>query len=372
MRSANDMIWRCDLERHNAAFREPIAAAVRRVLESGRYTLAGEVAAFEREFAAYLGVDHVVSVANGTDGLILALRALGVGPGDDVVTTPFTAIPTVSAIVAAGARPVFADVDPRTFLVDVDQMAAAVSARTKVVMPVHIFGNVADVERLRALLPAHVRIVEDACQAHGSTLRGGQAGTMADAGVFSFYPTKNLGGCGDGGAIVTRDEGLAKRLRLLRMYGMTDKDHTVTDGVNSRLDEIQAAILRVKLPHLDAMNRRRAEIAQCYRARLDERWFEHQAIPEGVFCNYHVHAVRFRGDRQRLIDGLERVGVQTNVYYVLPLHLQEAHRHLGFGPGAFPQAERLCGDVLALPMYAELDDATVDIVIERANTCAAP
>jgi dTDP-4-amino-4,6-dideoxygalactose transaminase len=364
------MIWRCDLSRQYIAFREPIEAAVRRVLESGRYTLGAEVAAFEREFAAYLKAPHAVSVANGTDGLILALRALGVRPGDEVITTPFTAIPSASAIVAAGARPVFADIDADTFLVDPASVVSRVTAKTRVVMPVHIFGNVLDVEGLARELPRDVKILEDACQAHGSTRSGRQAGTFGHAGVFSFYPTKNLGAYGDGGAVTTADATLAADLRLLRMYGMSDKDHTVRDGVNSRLDEIQAAILRVKLPHLDDMNRRRDAIAARYRAGLDPERFRHQVIPDGVRSNWHVYAVRFRGDRDRLVAALEAADVQTNVYYPLPLHLQEAHRHLGYRAGDLPRVEKLCEEVIALPMYPELDDATLDIVIERVNSCA--
>lgn len=364
------MIWRCDLVPQYEAYRESIEAAMRRVLTSGRYTLSAEVAAFEREFAAYLGVRHTVGVANGTDGLILALQRLGVRPGDEVVTTPFTAIPTVSAIVAAGARPVFADVDPMTFLIDLEQVAQRVTGKTRVVMPVHIFGNVVDVPALRSALPSHVRILEDACQAHGSSLNGQKAGTFGDASVFSFYPTKNLGGYGDGGAIATNDEALTTALKLARMYGMVDKDHIVVDGVNSRLDELQAAILRVKLPHLEAMNRRRQAIADRYRAELDRELFLHQVIPPGVRCNYHVFAVRYRGDRDRLVADLEAAGVQTNIYYVLPLHLQQAHQHLGYRKGDLPASERLCHETIALPMYPELDDATLAEVIRRVNDCA--
>ena len=364
------MIWRCDLERQYAAYRNEITAAIDRVLASGRYTLATEVAAFEREFGSYLRIREVIGVANGTDGLILGLRGLGVRRGDEVITTPFTAIPTVSAIVAAGARPVFADVDPDTFLIDLDDAAARVTARTRAVVPVHIFGNVVDVPELARRLPASVRILEDACQAHGSTRDGVYAGTFGDAGVFSFYPTKNLGGYGDGGAIVTAHEALAAELRLMRMYGMTDKDHTVMDGVNSRLDELQAAILRVKLAHLDDMNACRDQIAARYRAELAPERFVHQSIAAGVRTNHHVYTVRFGGDRDRLAAALEAADVQTNVYYALPLHLQAAYRHLGYVPGDLPHSERLCREVLALPMYPELPRTELDMVIERVNRAA--
>ena len=364
------MIWRCDLVPQYEAYREEIHAAIARVLPTGRYILAGEVAAFEKEFAGYIGVQHGVGVANATDGLTLALMALGVGPGDEVITTPFTAIPTGSAIVDAGAKPVFVDICSDTFLMNPDKVAAAITPRTKAIMPVHIFGNVLDVPRLRELVPAHIPIIEDASQAHGSTLDGRRAGSFADAAVFSFYPTKNLGGYGDGGAVVTNNTELDGKLRRLRMYGMTDKDHTVTHGVNSRLDELQAAILSVKLKHLDAMNRRRNEIAERYHRELDPRFFIHQRIPAGVVGNYHVFACRFRGDRAKFMAAMDAREIQTNIYYVLPLHLQKAHVASGQKAGSLPVAEAVCHDALALTMYPELPDETLTLVIRAANECA--
>jgi dTDP-4-amino-4,6-dideoxygalactose transaminase len=368
--SAQDFVHRCDLRAHYLAHKEEILDAIHVTLESGRYTLADQVQAFEQEYAEYLGIRHAVGVASGTDGLILALKALGVGTGDEVVTTPYTAIPTVSAIVAAGATPVFADIDPETYLVDVEQMAAAITSRTRAVMPVHIFGSVVDIPHLRRRLPPRVRIVEDAAQAHGSTLRGRKAGTFADVGVFSFYPTKNLGGYGDGGAIVTEDAELAGRVRLLRTYGMTDKDHIVDHGVNSRLDELQAAILRVKLRHLDRMNASRRRLAQRYYDEVRGGLLRYQVVPDGVVTNHHILAARVPGRRDALIAWLSRHGIQSNVYYLVPLHLQQANRHLGYVPGSLPNVEAVCAEAIALPMYAELPDTTLSRVVECVNAFA--
>lgn len=232
------MILRCDLAAQYRRYEKEINAAIQKVLESGRYTLAEEVSAFEADFAKYLGCKYVIGVGNGTDGLILSMKAVGVGEGDEVLTTPFTAIPTVSAIIAAGAKAVFVDIKKDSFLIDIDRIPKFVTAKTKAVIPVHIFGNVVDVDRLKRIIPNNIPIIEDAAQAHGCKMNGKYAGTMGDIGVFSFYPTKNLGGYGDGGAIVTNNPDIAEQLKLKRMYGMVDKDHIVINGVNSRLDEL--------------------------------------------------------------------------------------------------------------------------------------
>jgi dTDP-4-amino-4,6-dideoxygalactose transaminase len=362
------MIWRCDLVPQTEAYRTEILQAIERVLPSGRYILAGECAAFEQEYANYLGAKHCTGVANGTDGLTLALRAFDIGLGDEVITTPYTAIPTASAIIDAGATPVFVDIDPDTFLIDLNQVIKAITNRTRAIMPVHIFGNVVDIPKLRSLLPESIHIIEDAAQSHGSTFRGVQSGTMGDAGVFSFYPTKNLGALGDGGAVVTNCADIDARLRLLRMYGMVDKDTIVCDGVNSRLDEIQAAILRAKLPYLEAMNAARRRIAARYIAELPPDSFTCQSIPGEVVTNWHVFVARYHGDRARFIAHMDSRGVQTNVYYVTPLHLQEAHRSLGYSRGVLPFAENLCSDAIALPFYPEMTHETHDIVFEAIHS----
>jgi dTDP-4-amino-4,6-dideoxygalactose transaminase len=366
------MIWRCDLVPQYEAYRDEIHEAIDRVLHSGRYILASEVAAFEREFADYLGVKHGVGVANATDGLTLTLMALGIKSGDEVITTPFTAIPTVSAIIDAGARPVFVDICADTFLMDYEKVAAAITPRTKAIMPVHIFGNVLDVPRLREVAGPAIPIIEDASQSHGSTFRGRQSGSMGDVSVFSFYPTKNLGAYGDGGMVITNSAELFDRLRLLRMYGMRDKDHIVINGVNSRLDELQAAILRVKLKHLDAMNRSRNAIASRYRKELRSDLFTHQHISDKVVSNYHVFVSKFRGDRAAFIQSMDALQIQTNIYYVVPLHLQEANRFLKYKRGDLPVAEALCEVAIALPLYPELPDATLSHIIQCINDWKSP
>ena len=365
------MIRRCDLLSQYRAYEREIDAAIHDVLASGRYVLAEQVARFEESFARYLGVGHAIGVGNATDGLTLALRAVGVEPGDEVVTTPFTAIPTVSAIVDAGATPVFVDVCPDTYLLDCEQVASAMSARTRAVVPVHLFGNVVDVARLRAVVGPTVPIVEDAAQAHGSTLAGRHAGTMGTCGVFSFYPTKNLGGYGDGGAVVTDDPALAERVRLLRTYGMVDKDHIVAHGINSRLDELQAAVLRVKLHHLDEMNARRRAIAARYAAEVDPALLTWQRVPNRVTPNYHVLAALCRRAREPLVRHLDDAGIQTNVYYPLPLYRQEALSELCRNQPPLPHVEALCERILALPLYPELPAAEQSTVIEALNRFAA-
>ena len=361
------MIWRCDLSRQHAVYKDEIASAVARVLESGLYTLGPEVRAFEEEFARYVGVPHCIGVANATDGLTLALMALGVGPGDEVISTPFTAIPTVSAIVDAGATPVFVDIDPETYLLNAELVGAAVTSRTKAVMPVHIFGNVFDVRRLREHLPREIPIVEDAAQAHGASIDGIMAGAMGDLGVFSFYPTKNLGAIGDGGAIVTDRADLAEKLRRLRMFGMVDKDHIDSAGVNSRLHELQAAILRVKLRHLEEMNRQRTILAERYKQALAQNGFAFQRIPSGVTCNYHVFVAETPGRRDELIEFLAQRQIQTNIYYPFPLSRQKALAHFGYTEKDLPVAEALCRRVLALPLYPELSESEQQTVIDAIH-----
>ncbi len=360
------MIFRCDLVPQYKAYRDEIHTAMERVLNSGRYILADEVAAFEKEFAAYIGTQQSVGVANATDGLILTLKALGVAPGDEVITTPFTAIPTVSAIIAAGATPVFADIDEFTYLIDIDRVKKAITAKTKAIMPVHLFGNVVDIAKLKAVA-GKIPLIEDASQAHGSTRDGVRAGSFGAAGIFSFYPTKNLGGYGDGGSVVTNDKALADKIKLLRMYGMVDKDHIAINGVNSRLDELQAAILRVKLKYLDQMNAQRNVIADAYRKNLRADLFSHQTIERGVTSNYHVFPARFKKNRDAFTAYMDKAGIQTNVYYPLPLHLQEANRYLKKKKGDFPVAEKICTDIIALPMYPEMDKALTEKIIKTIN-----
>lgn len=354
------MIWRCDLTAQYLELKAEVDEAIQRVLQSGRYVLADETRAFEEEFARYLGVEHAVGVNSGTDAIMMALWALGVGRGDEVITTPFTAIPTYSAIRHIGATAVFVDIDPRTFLMDLDQVAAAITPRTRAVVPVHLFGNVIDIPRLRDLVGADIKIMEDCAQSHGATIGGRQTGSFGDASAFSFYPTKNLGAYGDGGLVATNDRAVADLVRSRRMYGMISKDEFVEDGINTRLDEMQAAVLRVKLRHLDTMNARRRAVADLYRELLPPVMTP-QDIPAGVVPNYHVYAATCAGDRDGLVAALDARQIQTNIYYPMPLTKQKGYR------GATPPLEATLAvsrRIIALPMYPEIPEATVRTVAE--------
>lgn len=362
------MIWRCDLVPQYELYKKEIDEAMQRVLISGRYTNATEVNAFEKEFAKYIGVDFSVGVANATDGLTLSLMALGIGKGDEVITTPFTAIPTVSAIIDSGATPVFVDIKEDTYLIDLDKIKAAITKKTKAIMPVHLFGNVVDIFKLREIVGNDMPIIEDASQSHGSKLGEHQSGSMGDIGVFSFYPTKNLGAIGDGGMIVTKSAAINEKLRLLRMYGMTDYNHIKINGINSRLDELQAAILRVKLKYLDDMNHKRNLIAKKYISELRADLFEHQVVEKHIYSNYHVFVSKFKSDRKKFVEYMdEKNKIQTNIYYLMPLHLQEATRFLGYKKGDFPIAENLCDKVIALTFYPELQNELQEQVISVTN-----
>lgn len=360
------MIWRCNLVPQYEAYKEEINEAINKVLSSGRYILANEVFNFEKEFSEYVGIKYGIGVANGTDALTISLMVLGIGQGDEVITTPFTAIPTVSAIIDTGATPVFVDVDEDTFLLDITKVKKAITSKTKAIIPVHIFGNVIDINELKKIV-GDIPIVEDASQAHGSKLDGKNVGSLGDFGVFSFYPTKNLGAYGDGGMIVTNNPEYAKKAKLIRMYGMVDYNHIVINGINSRLDEIQAAILKVKLKYLDEMNIKRNEIASIYKMKLNQKYFDHQQIRKNVYSNYHVFVSRFKGHRNKLIKYLESKGIQTNIYYLVPLHLQEANEFLGYKKGDFPIVEKLCNEVIALTMYPELNANIQGEVISEIN-----
>jgi len=327
-----------------APYHDRLTEAIDRVARSGRYILGPEVEAFESEFAAYLGVEHCVAVANGTDALTIALRALGVGPGDEVVMPSFTFYATAEAAIVAGATPVFCDIDPDTFCVTADTVKAVLTPRTKAIVPVHLFGNVAPVPELREL---GVPVVEDAAQAAGASLDGVKAGALADAGTFSFFPAKNLPCLGDGGAIVTGDERVAELARLLRFHGSQDKQTFTEVGYNSRLDEMQAAVLRVLLPELDGWNERRRRAAEAYE-RLGLA--EHARLPasiEGARHVYHLYVVR-----------AERLGIGRG-YYRVPVHRQPA-----IGSAVeLPATEEAARTNHALPMGIDLTEEQIREVV---------
>ena len=355
------------------AVSDEIAAAVRRVLEGGRYILGPEVAAFEREFADYLGVAHAAGVANGTDAIELALRAAGVKPGDGVVTVANTAVATVAAIEMAGARPVFVDVEPPALTMDPAALerllARPGSIRLKAVLPVHLYGHPADLEPISALANrSGLALVEDCAQAHGAAIRGRRVGTWGAAAAFSFYPTKNLGAIGDGGAVATGDAGIDGRLRLLRQYGWRERYVSEIAGKNSRLDELQAAILRVKLRRLDADNACRRALAARYLAGLAGTPLRLPETAEGCEPVWHQFVVRTPG-RDGLRARLVAEGIQTGVLYPVPIHRQPAYRDDAV---SLPVTEQSCRELLCLPMHPGLSAEDVDRVCDRIRAwCGA-
>jgi len=356
-----------DFKGHVAAIRPEIDAAVARVLDSGFFILGPEVEAFERELAHALEAPHAVAVANGTEALELGLRAHGIGPGDEVVTSPLSAAFTALAILAVGARPVFADLDPRTLNVLPDAVRRAVGPRTRALMPVHLYGHPADMDPILDLARERSLVVlEDACQAVGAAYKGRPVGTLGGLGALSFYPTKNLGALGDGGALVAADAELAARLRQLRNGGQRDRYRHETFGLNSRLDEMQAAILRVGLRHLQGWTKRRRTIAAAYWAGLAGTALVLPVVEPWAEAVAHLYVVR-HPRRDALAEALKARGVGTLIHYPIPLHLQPALAALGGRVGDFPVAEQAAREVLSLPLYPGLRDDQVGTVIAAAR-----
>jgi dTDP-4-amino-4,6-dideoxygalactose transaminase len=350
-----------DLHAQYASIKPAIDAAIHSVIDATAFVGGPDVKAFEQEFATFCEVPHAVGCANGTDALHVVLRALGVGPGDEVITVPNTFIATAEAISMAGATPVFVEVLEATALMDPTKVADAITPRTKAIMPVHLYGQPADIDAI-AHVARDIPIIEDAAQAHGARLRGRRTGSMGIAGTFSFYPGKNLGAYGDGGAMTFRDAALAKRCAMLRDHGRLDKYLHELPGFNSRLDTIQAAILRVKLAHLDAWNAARRNIAAWYLERLSGvPGLQLPHVPDGVEPVWHLFVVNHER-REHLRARLSDSGIGVGVHYPVPLHLQPAYRHLGYAKGRFPIAEKLSATCLSLPLYAELSEADVDRV----------
>jgi len=359
-----------DFKAHVRGIRGDIDAAVARVLDSGWFILGPEGEAFEKELGAYLGAGDVVSVANGTEAIQLALEAIGVGAGDEVITSPLTAAFTALAILRAGARPVFADLDSVTLNIAPAAVAEKVTPRTRVILPVHLYGHPADLDALAEIARARkVTIIEDACQAIGARYRGQRVGALTGMGALSFYPTKNLGALGDGGAVVVNDPEVAARLRRLRNGGQSDRYRHEIAGINSRLDEMQAAILRASLPHLEAWTERRRELALRYAEELAETALELPREEPWARAAWHLFVVRHRR-RDALAAALRERGVGTLIHYPIPLHLQPAFAGLGT-PGAFPVAERAAGEILSLPLYPEMTDAQHGAVIAAVKDATA-
>ncbi len=354
-----------DLKRQYQDLKLEIDQVVKDVMEKGQFILGENVSLLESELSVYCGTKYAIGVASGTDALLLSLRALGVCPGDEVITTPFTFFATAEVISNLGAKPVFVDIEPDTFNIDVEKVERVITKNTKVILPVHIFGQMCDMDKILELKEKYnLSVVEDACQAIGAVYRGKKAGSIGDTGCFSFFPTKNLGAFGDGGMIVTSDEKIKDKILMLRNHGSKKKYYHEELGYNSRLDEIQAAILRVKLRYLDSYIKRRQEIASLYNNLLsDVPYVKTPRIKEGHIHTFHQYVIRAER-RDELQRYLSDNGIGSTVYYPLPLHLQKVYNILGYKLGDFPEAERASKDVLALPMWPELKDEEVRKVVE--------
>jgi dTDP-4-amino-4,6-dideoxygalactose transaminase len=341
--------------------------AIQRVLRSGRYILGPEVEAFEAEFAAYCEVTHCVGVASGTAAVQLALQACGIGAGDEVITVAHTAMPTALGIAATGATPVFVDIEPQTYTLRPDQLEWALSPKTRAILPVHLYGHCADMDAIQEFAAQHnLHVIEDAAQAHGSSYKGRKAGSIGILGCFSFYPSKNLGACGDGGAVVTSDAALTARLRLLRNYGESRKYYHEAMGYNSRLDELQAAILRVKLLHLDEWNERRRNLAADYLSLLEKRFCPPKAKP-GCVDNYHLFVIQSE-ERDKLQEHLRAHHIDTLIHYPIPCHLQTALRAIEHRCCDLSVTERVARRVLSLPMFPTLGTEEAEHVARCVNS----
>jgi dTDP-4-amino-4,6-dideoxygalactose transaminase len=362
-----------DLRAQNRSVWPQIESALAPVLDGAQFILGPAVESFERHFADYLGVGHCIGLNNGTSALHMALLACGVGPGDEVITTPATWISTSWAVSYVQARPVFADIDPITFTLDPEQVERAITPRTRALLPVHLYGQAADLEPLRRLADKHgLALIEDAAQAHGAIYQGRRVGTIGQAGCFSFYPGKNLGAFGEAGCVVTDDARIAQRIRCLRDHAQEGRHHHVAIGYNTRMEGIQAAVLDAKLPHLDQWNAARAQHSQRYRELLaDVPGLQLPEAPRPEGHVWHLFVARARGlGRDDLRAALAERGVATGVHYPTPVPYQPAYAHLGYRPGDFPIAEDLMSNCLSLPLYPELTAEQIEYTVQALEELA--
>lgn len=359
-----------DLQAQYAPLRDEMQEAVRRVMDSQQFILGPDVAALESEIARYTGARHAVACASGSDALLLALMALDIKSGDEVITTPYSFFATASSIARLGARPVFVDIEPATYNLDVSQIEAAITERTRSIMPVHLYGQCAAMDALMEVSRRNnLPVIEDAAQAIGASDRARQAGAMGAIGCFSFYPSKNLGAAGDAGMMTTDDDALADRLRSLHVHGSRTKYHHELLGVNSRLDSLQAAILRVKLPHLDNWSDARRANAERYNQLFEDAGLTEEvglpSVRADVRHIFNQYVIRVRNNRRdALVEHLKQNGVGTDIYYPVPLHLQACFAYLGHQEGDFPEAERAARETIALPIYPELTIEQQSYVVE--------
>ncbi|MDZ8023343.1 MAG: DegT/DnrJ/EryC1/StrS family aminotransferase [Nostoc sp. DedQUE01] len=356
------MIPFVDLKAQYLSIKEEIDTAVLKVLDSSQFILGSEVAAFEQEFAQYCNADYSIALNTGTSALHLALLAAGIGPGDEVITTPFTFVATVAAIVYTGATPVFVDIDPVSYTIDVSKIEQAITAKTKAILPVHLYGQPADMNAIVEIARRHgLTVIEDAAQAHRAEYKGQRVGSIGDMGCFSFYPGKNLGAYGEGGAIVTNNPEYAHTIKMLRDWGQEQRYHHILKGYNYRMDGIQGGILRVKLRYLDAWTQSRRTHAALYDRLLANSGITTPTVMSYSHHVYHVYVVR-TNHRDTLQQKLQQRLIQTGIHYPIPVHLQPAYADLGYQVGDFPCAELVANEVLSLPMFAELSSEQIEIV----------
>ena len=368
---ANVKVPYLDLKAQYHSIKPEIDAAIARVLESGQFVLGSEVAGFEEEFATYCGTAECIALNSGTSALHLALLAAGVGPGDEVITVPFTFVASVAAVIYAGARPVLVDIDPPSFTMNPAAIEAAITPRTKAILPVHLYGQSADMDPIMEIARRHgLVVIEDAAQAHGAKYKGRPVGSVGDMACFSFYPGKNLGAYGEGGAVTTSNPEYARTIRMLRDWGQERKYHHVLRGFNYRMEGFQGAILRVKLRHLERWTEARRTLVSLYNQHLADSGVETPSeMPWGRHV-YHVYTLRV-DDRDGLQTALQAYGIQTGIHYPVPAHLQPAYADLGYGRGAFPRSEEAARQVLSLPLYPELSSQAVSEVAGAVKKAVA-
>ena len=361
---ANIRVPYLDLKAQYRSIKSEIDEAVVRLLDSCQFVLGPEVAEFEQDFASYCGTSECIALNSGTSALHLALLAAGVGPGDEVITVPFTFVASVATILYAGAKPVLVDIEPRTFNMNPDALQAAISPRTKAIVPVHLYGHPADMDPILEVARKHnLIVIEDAAQAHGAKYKGRSAGSIGDIACFSFYPTKNLGAYGEGGAVTTSNPEYARTIRMLRDWGQDRKYHHLLHGYNYRMEGFQGAILRVKLRHLERWIERRRAIVKTYNERLAGLDVVRPAEMPWARHVYHLYTLR-SDNRDALQADLLNEGIQTGVHYSTPAHLLPAYAHLGYGPNSFPESKKAAREVLSLPLYPELTESQVQTVLD--------
>lgn len=359
------MIPLVDIIRQGKKLRPQILDSIQKIIEKGDFILGEDVGLFEEEFADYCGVENAIGVASGTDAIQLALRALEIGEGDEVIVQANTFISTVLPIIYVGAKPVLVDINPQTYNIDVSEIEKKITNRTKAIFPVHLYGQVAEMDKISEIARRHnLFVIEDACQAHGATFKGKKAGSFGDIACFSFYPGKNLGAYGDGGAVVTNNKELADKVRILRNIGQKSKYHHSVKGYNSRLDTIQAAILRIKLPNLDGWNNERREIAREFTKDLSSLPVNTPIEGPGSIANYHLYVVR-ASKRDALLEHLHAKQIYAGVHYPFPIHLHEALKDLGHKKGDFPISEKYSEEIISLPIFPELTKEEIGIIIDE-------